>query len=136
MFSPMFVPPRDNPFMVRLTHALLPGISQMVANLRDVTVSPEDFRILRDLGPHRALLSPNHPTGNDPIVMVWLSRLLGQPFNYMAAREVLVGLKGWVLNQVGAYSVIRGVPDREALRATRRLLAELDRKVVIFPEGE
>jgi 1-acyl-sn-glycerol-3-phosphate acyltransferase len=62
--------------------------------------------------------------------------MLREPFHYLAAREVLDGVKGWVLNHLGAYSVIRGVPDRESLRMTRRLLGEMNRKVVIFPEGE
>jgi 1-acyl-sn-glycerol-3-phosphate acyltransferase len=136
MFKPMFVPPRDNPGMVRLCNALLPNLAQFVGNIRNVEVPDEDFERLKALLPRRAVLAPNHPTGNDPIVLFWLSRMLGQPFNYLAAREVLVGFKGWLMNQVGTYSVIRGVADRESLRATRRLLADLDRKVVIFPEGE
>jgi hypothetical protein len=136
MFTPAFVPPRHNRLLIRLTYAMLPAVAQQVANIRDVHVAEGDLQRVAALGPGRAVLAPNHPTGDDPIVMFWVSRALRQPFNYLAAREVLVGLKGWLLNQVGAYSVIRGVADRESLRATRRLLAELDRKVVIFPEGE
>src|SRR5207247_9357359 len=37
---------------------------------------------------------------------------------------------------LGAYSFLRGLPDRDSIKMTRRLLAELDHKVVIFPEGE
>lgn len=136
MFDPMFVPPRENRLLIRLANSLLPTFSHALGNLRDVQVSEEDLQHLRALGPQRAILTPNHPTGNDPLVMFWISRLLGQPFNYLAAREVLDGLKGWFMNRMGTYSVIRGVPDRESLRTTRRLLAELNRKVVIFPEGE
>jgi hypothetical protein len=136
MYEPMFVPPRQNDFLIRVAHTFLPLIANAAARIRDVRVEPEDFARLQELEPQRAILSPNHPTGSDPIVLFWLSRMLGQPFHYLAAREVLVGFKGWMMNQVGTYSVIRGVPDRESLRATRRLLAELDRKVVIFPEGE
>ncbi|HTE20346.1 MAG TPA: 1-acyl-sn-glycerol-3-phosphate acyltransferase [Armatimonadota bacterium] len=136
MFKPMFVPPRDNPLMVRLVNSVLPVAAHLLANIRDVEVPPEDFAHLRELHAHRALLSPNHPTGMDPVVLLWVSRMLGRSFNYLAAREALQGPKGWLLNQVGAYSVIRGIADRESLRTTRRLLAEQDRKVVIFPEGE
>src|SRR5204863_2606190 len=56
-------------------------------------------------------------------------------FNYMAARDLLVGPVGWLLQRGGAFSVRRGTPDREAIRCTRRLLAEQDRKVVVCPEG-
>ena len=136
MFKPMFVPPRENRLVMGLANALLPALAYQFGNIRDVKVAPEHFACLEELRVHRAILAPNHPTGADPFVVFWLSRMLRQPFNYLCAREVLVGFKGWLLNQAGAYSVIRGVPDREALRTTRRLLAELDRKVCIFPEGE
>jgi hypothetical protein len=132
----MFVPPKHNALVCRFTDAFLPAIGHFVGRIRDVHVAPEDLERLKELGPHRAILAPNHPTGMDPIVLLWLSRHLGQPFHYLAAREVLVGMKGWFLNQVGAYSVIRGIADRESLRATRKLLAEGDKKIVIFPEGE
>lgn len=136
MYRPMFIPPRDNRLLIRAFSALLPAFSQLIGNLRDVQVDADDLSRLQALRDQRALLAPNHPTGDDPIVLFWLSRMLGKPFNYLAAREVLVGPRGWLLNRLGVYSVIRGVPDRESLRTTRRLLAVLDRKVVIFPEGE
>lgn len=132
----MFVPPRQNRLLMRFANASLPALVQMLANIRDVQVEPADFQHLEKLRGHRMVLSPNHPTGNDPYILFWLSRMLGQPFLYLAAREVLDGPRGWVMNQLGTYSVIRGVPDRESLRTTRRLLAEEDKKVVIFPEGE
>lgn len=136
MFDPMFVPPREHPLLLRLANAALPVLAQSLGNIRDFHVPPEDFARVEALRSTRAILSPNHPTGADPFAMFWLSRQLGEPFNYLAAREVLDGIKGWFMNRVGTYSVIRGVPDRESLRTTRRLLAEQDRKVVIFPEGE
>lgn len=136
MFKPMFIPPRHNGIICRLTHGVLPSLAPAFANIQDVRVSEEDMDRLRALGPNRAILAPNHPTGLDPVILFWVSKLLGEHFHYLAAREALVGWKGWFMNQIGAYSVIRGFPDRESIRATRRLLAELDRKVVIFPEGE
>jgi hypothetical protein len=136
MFKPMFVPPRQNPLLCRFTNAVLPAMANFLARIKDVRMPAEDLDRLRSLEAHPAILAPNHPTGMDPVVMLWVSRTLGQPFQYLAAREVLVGFKGWYLNQLGAYSVIRGTADRESMRATRRLLAEGRRKVVIFPEGE
>ncbi len=132
----MFVPPRHNPWMVRIADLALPLAAQFMGNIRDVHIPDEDFQHLEALRHHRAILTPNHPTGNDPFVPFFLSRRLKQPFHYLAAREILVGVKGWVMNQVGAYSVIRGIADRQSIRTTRALLAEHDKKVVIFPEGE
>jgi len=134
MFNPMFVPPRHNPGMIRLANLTLPLLAHFMGNIRDVQIPDEEFAHLEALRDERAILTPNHPTGNDPFVPFFLSRKLRQPFHYLAAREILVGFKGWVMNQVGAYSVIRGIADRPSLRATRALLAEQDRKVVIFPE--
>lgn len=136
MFEPMFVPPRENPLIMRIADATLPLLAQSMGNIREFQVPPDDLRCLDALRGSRAILAPNHPTGNDPFVMFWLSRQVKQSFNYLAAREILDGMMGWIMNRVGTYSVIRGVADRESLRCTRRLLGELDRKVVIFPEGE
>jgi len=136
MFDPMFVPPRHNPFLVWLCNATLPRLAPVFGNVYGVEVPDEDFGRLEALGTGRALLCPNHPTETDPIVAFWLSRKLGQSFNYLATRETLEGPRGWLLNRIGVYSVIRGFPDRESIRMTRRLLAEMDRKVVIFPEGQ
>jgi len=132
----MFVPPRHSAALSAFVQAFLPTLASGIAGIRGLRVSPEDFRHLEALRDHRAILASNHPTGEDPIVILWLSRMLGRPFNYLCAREVLVGPKGWLLNRLGTYSVIRGTADRESIRMTRRLLAEHDRKVVIFPEGE
>jgi 1-acyl-sn-glycerol-3-phosphate acyltransferase len=136
MFDPMFVAPRHNAALLSLSNLLLPRVAHFFGNVYDVNVPPEDFAQLAALRDSRALLCPNHPTETDPIVVFWLARMLGQPFNYLATRETLDGPRGRLLNQIGVYSVIRGFPDRESLRMTRRLLAELDRKVVIFPEGQ
>lgn len=136
MFDPMFVPPRHNPFLIWLCNATLPRLAPLFGNVYGLDLPNEDFARLKALGGGRALLCPNHPTETDPIVAFWLSRNLGQPFNYLATRETLEGPRGWLLNRIGVYSVIRGFPDRESIRMTRRLLAEMDRKVVIFPEGQ
>jgi 1-acyl-sn-glycerol-3-phosphate acyltransferase len=136
VFDPMFVPPREHPLVLKVADLTLPLLAQSMGNIREFHVEPDDLRHLEPLRSHRAILAPNHPTGNDPFVMFWLSQQAGQRFNFLAAREVLEGMMGWFMNRVGTYSVIRGVPDRESLRTTRRLLGELNRKVVIFPEGE
>src|SRR4051812_43168560 len=103
MYQPMFVPPGDNRLLQGAVATFIPGIAQAVANIRDLRIDPEDAARLDALQPTRAILTPNHPTGNDPIVILWLSRMLHQPFNYLCAREVLVGPKGWLLNQLGTY---------------------------------
>lgn len=136
MFDPMFVPPRHHGALFAFAQATVPRLAPLFGNVYQVHIPAEDLERLRALGEERALLCPNHPTETDPIVMFWLSRMLRRRFNFLATRETLEGLRGRLLNHIGAYSVIRGFPDRESLRMTRRLLAEMDRQVVIFPEGQ
>jgi hypothetical protein len=135
MFDPMFVPPRHSEALYRFTVAAVPWLGRLFGNVHAVRMAREDLERLEALRDSRAILAPNHPTETDPIVLFWLGRLARQRFNFLATRETLDGPRGWLLNRIGTYSVIRGFPDRESLRMTRRLLAELDRKVVIFPEG-
>lgn len=135
MFDPMFVPPRNSEALYRFVYAFLPQVARVIGPLRSVQIPPEDLARLEALRAERAIIAPNHPTESDPVVMLFLSRRLRYRFNFLSTRENLDGLSGWVLNHLGAYSVIRGFPDRESLRMTRKLLAEQDRKVVIFPEG-
>src|SRR6188474_919543 len=111
MFDPMFVPPRHNAALFSLSNLLLPRLAHFFGNVYAVKVPPEDFARLTALRESRALLCPNHPTETDPIVVFWLARMLGQPFNYLATRETLDGPRGRLLNQIGVYSVIRGFPD-------------------------
>jgi 1-acyl-sn-glycerol-3-phosphate acyltransferase len=131
-----FKPPRENRYLLRLTYALLPTVMRVARRIVGVTVPEADWPHLESLYRRRAILSPNHPTTSDPLIAMFLARRLGEPFNYVACRELFRGPYGWLVQRLGAYSFLRGLPDRESIRMTRRLLAELDRKVVIFPEGE
>jgi 1-acyl-sn-glycerol-3-phosphate acyltransferase len=101
-----------------------------------VRIDAKDWQWLEGLRDHRALLLPNHPTETEPLVMAWLARRLGQPFYYVATHELYRGPKGWFIRRIGAFSILRKRPDHRSLRTSLRILAEKDRKLVIFPEGE
>src|SRR4051812_1908585 len=106
MYNPMFVPPVDNRGMRGLAKLLLPALANGMYRIRGVQLLDEDRGRLESVRANRAIFSPNHPSWHDTVVLLWISRLLGEPFNYLAAREILDGKTGWVLNQLGAYSVI------------------------------
>ena len=58
-------------------------------------------------------------------------------FYYMCARETFRGgIRSFLMQRFGVYSVVRGSIDREAFRTTRRLLAEGQHPLVMFAEGE
>jgi hypothetical protein len=130
-----FRPPREHAVIIRLVQMALPLLMRS-RRIVDVAVPKEEWSHLASLRGSRAIVSANHPTGNDPLIAFHLSERLGEAFNYLATRDLFHGFYGWLLQRVGAYSILRGLPDRDAIRTTRRLLAERDRKVVIFPEGE
>jgi 1-acyl-sn-glycerol-3-phosphate acyltransferase len=131
-----FRPPKENWFILRLSYGVLPLVMRRVRGIAAVSIPKPDWAHLETFRRRRAILSANHPTASDPLISMYLSRRLGEPFNYLACRELFHGPWGWIIQHVGAYSIHRGLPDRQALRMTRRLLVEMDRKVVIFPEGE
>jgi acyltransferase-like protein len=130
-----FRPPRDNRLLIHVMQRLTPLIARLWRRIVAISIPAADLARLRALQESRYLLCANHPTLGDPLVIAELSRRLGVSFNYMAARDLFVPLLSGFLQRLGTYSVQRGTPDREAMRTTRRLLAQEDRKVVVFPEG-
>src|SRR5262249_10129147 len=131
-----FLPPRENRFLLWGSRVLLPFVMRRFRQIVAVSIAKADWSHREALRRRRAILSANHPTTSDPLIAMYLSRRLGEGSTYMACRELSHGPWGWTIQRLGAYSIHRGLPDRQSLRMTRRLLAEKDRKVVIFPEGE
>jgi 1-acyl-sn-glycerol-3-phosphate acyltransferase len=132
-----FKPPIDNPFFVALCKALLP-MEMWRAKIR-VEVVGDGISRLRALGNQHVVVIGNHSDQYDPEVMLELSKLAGENFYFVAAREVfdwVAGLTGKCFQNLGCYSVSRGQADAESFQMTRKIIATGDRKLVIFPEGE
>ena len=130
-----FRPPLDNSSIIRAAQLAARWVARLWRRVVAIEISEEDLDRLRALRDQRFLLCSNHPTLGDPLVILDLCRRLRMRFNCMTARELFRGPVGWLFQRMGGYSVRRGAPDRAAIRTTRRLLAEEDRKVVVFPEG-
>jgi len=134
-----FIPPNRNMATVRRWNKTLPSFMRKFCGIESIEIPAADLARLKALDGRRMLITPNHPTTDDPIMMFGLARAADMPNYYLAAREIfddVKGLKGKVLQALGAYSVVRGTPDRESFRTTRELLAAEGGRVVIFPEGE
>ncbi len=134
-----FRPPLDSPPLIKLVNICLPWY--MKYSLHDTKVQPAPGAIERfkSYAGKRALICPNHSNRHDPQIMFDFSRLAGESFNYVAAREVFDwdhGLNGWWLQHLGCYSVVRGAADRESFKMTKKVLSEGKKKLVLFPEGE
>ncbi|MCH8273733.1 MAG: 1-acyl-sn-glycerol-3-phosphate acyltransferase [Armatimonadetes bacterium] len=134
-----FRPPKPSPFVLGCSRLLVPLILRRRYGVVSVVYRDEDLERFRDLSRDRVVITPNHPTAIEPVVMFHLSRRAGMPFHYVAARETFDacwGLIGALLQRCGVYSIVRGAPDRDSFRMTRKLLSEPATKLVIFPEGE
>ncbi len=128
-----FYAPLDSAFCIRVAWRFMPKILWKTARVREVVV--HGLEKLEAIKGQRAVVTPNHPTNLDPLVLFELSRQIGEPFNYLASRESFsLPLLGWLMQKCGAYSIMRGVVDRSAIKTTRSLLAS-GRKIVMFPEG-
>ena len=134
-----FIPPGFNLPLAWTVDLLLPLALKGLQNIDEVVVSPADRAMLRGLRDERLLFFTNHPTTAEPPITYYLGNLMGSRFQYMASRQVFDwnwGIAGKVLSNLGAFSVIAGVNDRESFKAARAALAKPKGKLVLYPEGE
>ncbi len=132
-----FLPPLINPMVVGTMWLLFPFLLRWGG--LSVKIDPQSLQKLKEYRGTRMLLLPNHPTGEEPVVLFEIWRWMGEVFNVVAAREVFDwehGFRGWVLRRVGAYSIIRGSADRESFMTSKKILMEGLHRLVIFIEGE
>ena len=136
-----FKPPEPSVTTIRVVQALIPLVNRFYLKGLTLDVDAESIARLEAIHGHSAVLAPNHPAHEDPVVMFLLSKRLFQPFYYMAARETFDrgrfgAFRCCLMQRAGVYSVVRGTADRDAFRATRELLFNGDWPIVIFGEGE
>ncbi|MFN8551670.1 MAG: lysophospholipid acyltransferase family protein [Candidatus Obscuribacterales bacterium] len=134
-----FRPPLDSPPLIALVNLTLPLYMKFGLCDTKVQLAPGALERFKSYKGKRALICPNHSNRHDPQVMFEFSRLAGETFNYVAAREVFDwqnGFNGWWLQHLGCYSVVRGAADRESFKMTKKILTEGKNKLVLFPEGE
>ncbi len=132
-----FRPPKNNRLIIRLAQWLFPLISSLWWKIEGIEVDADGLQRLRQFKGKRVILCPNHPTGIDPAIVFYLSNMLEDDFNYLAAKECFENpIKGWFMQRLGCYSIVRGTADTESFRMTRQLLVDGKRWLVICPEGE
>jgi 1-acyl-sn-glycerol-3-phosphate acyltransferase len=134
-----FRPPLDSPALIGLTNALMPMILKYHLKNARIEIVSDGLERFQALKGKRVVICPNHANHNDPEVMFAFSNMVGENFNFLAAREIFdygKGKNGWALQRLGVYSVVRGAVDRESFKTTKTLIAAGKKKLVIFPEGE
>src|SRR6478752_9287358 len=132
-----FYPPKTSPFWVGLAKRRIRRAIRRQLKVTEVDISPADLDVLRKLKGQRCLLTPSHSGGFEPHIILYLSKLLDDIFNYLAAIEVFeqAPINRWLMPRLGVYSIVRGAVDRQSFATTRELLASGKRWLVIFPEG-
>ncbi len=136
-----FKPPKPSAIVIKVAKALVPFISRWLLKELTLEIDAESIARLETTHGYPTVLAPNHAARADPAVMFLLSKRLSQPYYYMTARETFDkghfgGIRSFLLQRLGAYSVVRGTADRNAFRTTRQLLSEGEWPLVIFAEGE
>ncbi len=134
--------PRSQPFYpAQINHPLLRGLQQIAPWIvrlcyrLELVISSDPRVQLETLKGRSCLLVCNHPTFDDPKAVFLLSSLLQEPFYYLTAHEPFRGWQGWLYQRLGAYSIRRGLADRDSIAYTLNLLQQPKTKLVIFPEG-
>ncbi len=136
-----FKPPKPNTTLIQIAKTLVPFINRLCLKGLTLDIDAESITYLKTVDGHPTVLVPNHAARADPAVMFFLSKRLSQPYYYMTARETFDkgkfgGVRSFLLQRFGAFSVVRGTADRNAFRTTRKLLSEGNSPLVIFAEGE
>lgn len=133
-----FYPPKTSPFVVGLAQRRIRQNIRRKLQVSKVEISDEDLDFLRELKGKRCLLTPSHSGGYEPHIIMYLSKLLDDIYNYVAAIELFEQslFHRWVMPRLGVYSIIRGAVDRPSFSMTRKLLEEGKRWLVVFPEGQ
>lgn len=133
-----FIAPKPNPFALSLVKALIP----LNLKMEKLTVRPSQhcMDVIRSQKDIPCVLALNHIDRCDPAVAATLSTKCGDDNYYLAARELFdedFGIRGWLMQHSGVYSVIRGIPeDVESRKTTISLIAAGEHKLVMFPEGD
>jgi 1-acyl-sn-glycerol-3-phosphate acyltransferase len=134
MPDPKFIPPQQNPLLVRLVQSIFYLVTYLAFKF-SLIVSEEDLAKVRAIACDRVVYLPNHSNLDDGVAVFQLSARIGQLFHYVVAIEAFQGVIGKLIQLVGAYSLRRGVGDRSSVIQTLTLLQQPQCKLVIFPEG-
>lgn len=122
-----FIQPTTNPLILSLVKAMVP----IVLKLEKLEVRPSEhcIEVVKSTKDSPVVLAVNHIDRCDPSVVASLSLKCQEDFYYLAARELFdenLGLRGWLMQNSGVYSVIRGTPeDKESKAETISLITGL-----------
>lgn len=133
-----FKPPKPNAAILAFCRWIYPLFMRYSARL-SIHFNSKSLALLQSLTKRRVVFIFNHPDRLDPLVLGALDQNLRHPFYCIVAREVFDwnrGLRGFLFQRVGCYSVNRGTTDLQSIRTTNKILHERNAKLIVFPEGK
>ncbi len=133
-----FIPPKFEAPLAWTFDLTLPTLTKLLFNLDKIVISHQDQTKLRELAQKRVLYFSNHPTTIEPPVAYTVANAMGSRFHFMASRNVFdwgAGFVGEVIRRIGAFSIMAGGADKDAVKMSRQILTKPDGKLAIYPEG-
>ena len=83
-----FYPPKTSPFVIRLAKMGIRRSIRRQLRVTEIDIGNQDLDRLRNLKGERCLLTPSHSGGFEPHIILYLSKLVDDIFNYVAAIEL------------------------------------------------
>lgn len=86
---------------------------------------------------HGIMITANHSRPSDPMACGWLRLAVKRPMFCMASYHLFeqTKMQRWLVRACGGFSIYREGTDTKSVNFTVKCLSEVDRPVVIFPEG-
>ncbi|HEY9785556.1 MAG TPA: 1-acyl-sn-glycerol-3-phosphate acyltransferase, partial [Candidatus Obscuribacterales bacterium] len=85
------------------------------------------------------LIVMNHADRQDPLVVMALAKHLGGAVYCLVAREAFdwnQGIRGWLFQRFGCFSVSRGIVDFKSVKTIEKVLTDSASRLIVFPEAE
>ena len=134
-----FKPPKPSVFWEWVLGPVRRSVYRKMYGVKEIEIRCEEkLHDAIDVG-GGVMLTINHPAHGDPFVIFEVMSRLRTKCCYLGAWQVFVGwfgLKGWVFQRLGAFSVDREGTDLRAFRTAVDVLVKAKRSLVIFPEGD
>jgi 1-acyl-sn-glycerol-3-phosphate acyltransferase len=134
-----FYPPKLSRFWSALLRPLHLLSLHRSYKVREITLEGDEHLKQALSGGGGVLITPNHSFHGDAMVLCEALHDIDVRCHYMAAWQVFRGFggfKAWALQRMGVFSVDREGSDLKAYRQAVDVLAQRERPLVIFPEGE
>ncbi len=134
-----FRPPRPSRFWDRALRPVQRWVYRRMYRTAELEVRGEAHLHRAVEGGQGALVAINHPAHGDAFTIFEAMARLRVPCCYLAAWQVLqgwMGVKAWAFQRLGAFTIDREGTDMRSFRTAVDVLAQTERSLVIFPEGE